>query len=111
MDCTENSRHVRLRFLCGSCALFMKSVSTDFNKFFFKNRSYNIIYTFKNYFVIIFLVEFGLRPGANATGQKSVLFSFYFSTINNIQIVPEIVGNLMISVFIVLLFFLAPKQL
>ena len=38
------------------CVLFTGLVSTNFSKFFFKTRSHGIIHTFKNYFVIVFLV-------------------------------------------------------
>ena len=47
---------LRLAFFCGSCALFMRSVSTDFSKSNFKIGSHNTIHTFKNYFVTVFLV-------------------------------------------------------
>ena len=53
---------------CGSYALFTGSTSTFLSKFFFKIGSYGIIYTFKNYFAIMFSV-----------------FSFQFSIISNIQ--------------------------
>ena len=43
-------------FLCGFRALFTGLASTNFNKFFFKIESYDTIYTFKNYFVIVFLI-------------------------------------------------------
>ena len=46
----------RLAFLCGSRALFLGSACTDFSKFFFKTESYDIIHTFKNYFVTVFSV-------------------------------------------------------
>ena len=36
--------------------LFIKLISTEFNKIFIKTRSYNTIYIFKNYFTIIFLI-------------------------------------------------------
>lgn len=64
-----------LYFLCGSHALFTESVSTDFSKiFFFKTGSHSTVLTFKNYFVIVFSV-----------------FSFQFSTINDIQTDPKLV--------------------
>ena len=45
-----------LCFLYGTCALFMKLASMDFNKFFFKIGSHGTIYTFKNYFATVFSV-------------------------------------------------------
>ena len=45
-----------LRFLCGSRALFMGFASMDFNKFFFKTESHDIIHIFKNYFTTVFSV-------------------------------------------------------
>ena len=39
-----------------SRALVMRFTNTDFNKFFFKVKSYNIIYTFINYFITIFTI-------------------------------------------------------
>ena len=58
-------------FSCGSRALFMRPTSTIFNNFFFKPGSHGIIYTFKNYFIIVFLV-----------------FNFQFSAISSIQTDP-----------------------
>ena len=55
LDCTKNSRHTRLHFLYGSCALFTGLASMDFRKFFFKTGSHSTIHTFKNYFVTMFL--------------------------------------------------------
>ena len=46
----------KFAFSCKSRALFMRPVSTDFSKFFFKIGSHGIIHIFKNYFTIIFLV-------------------------------------------------------
>ena len=43
-------------FLCGFRALFINSVSIDFNKFFFKIGFHSTIHTFKNYFVTVFLI-------------------------------------------------------
>ena len=42
--------------LCGSHALFMGFASIDFSKIFFKTESHGTIYTFKNYFAIVFLI-------------------------------------------------------
>ena len=42
--------------LCGSRALFTGLASTDFSKIFFKTESHGTIYTFKNYFAIVFLI-------------------------------------------------------
>ena len=54
---TENSKHVRLPFfLYGSHTLFMGPTSTDFSKFFFKIGFHGTIYSFKNYFAIMFSV-------------------------------------------------------
>ena len=39
------------------CVLFMDPQITIFNNFFIKNESYNTIYTFKNYFAIVFSVS------------------------------------------------------
>ena len=41
---------------CGSYALFTGPTSTFLIKFFFKIGSYDTIYTFKNYFAIMFSV-------------------------------------------------------
>ena len=41
---------------CGFCALFIGSASTFSQKNKFKTGSHGTIYTFKNYFVIVFLV-------------------------------------------------------
>ena len=49
-------KNARLRFFCGSCALFMGPTSMDFSKFFFKTRSHGTIHTFKNYFATVFSV-------------------------------------------------------
>ena len=48
-------KHVSILF-SGSCVLFKDSQILFFNKIFIKNWSYSTIYTFKNYFVIIFSV-------------------------------------------------------
>ena len=45
-----------LRFLCGSHVLFMRPISTDFKKKFFKIGLHSIIHTFKNYFATVFSV-------------------------------------------------------
>ena len=42
-------------FFLGSHVLFIEPVSTKFNKFCFKIRSYGTVHTFKNYFTLIFL--------------------------------------------------------
>ena len=47
---------VCLCFLYGFRALFTGLASTNFSKFFFKTGFYSTIHTFKNYFIIIFLV-------------------------------------------------------
>ena len=62
-----------LRFLCGSCALFMVMgpASIFLSKKNFKTEFHSTIYTFKNYFVIEFSV-----------------FNFQFSAINGIQTDP-----------------------
>ena len=39
------------------CVLFTVPQITFFSKFFIKNGSHNIIYTFKNYFAIVFSVS------------------------------------------------------
>ena len=55
-----NSRLVRFQHVCvlnnGSRILFRGFTSTEFSKIFIKIESHNTIYTFKNYFVIIFLI-------------------------------------------------------
>ena len=55
-----NSRLVRFQHVCvlnnGSRILFRGFTSTEFSKIFIKTESHNTIYTFKNYFVIIFLI-------------------------------------------------------
>ena len=56
MDCTENRDVCVLHFFPGSHTLFTGPVSTEFSKFFFKIGSQGIIYTFKNYFAIVFSV-------------------------------------------------------
>ena len=38
------------------CVLFIGFISNFFSKIFIKIESYNIIYTFKNYFITIFLI-------------------------------------------------------
>ena len=43
-------------FFSGLCSLFTESTNFIFNKIFIKNESHGTIYTFKNYFVIVFLV-------------------------------------------------------
>jgi len=58
--------------LAGSQALFTESASTEKCKSNFKTRSHDTIYTFKNYFVTVFLV-----------------FSFPFSVISGIQTDPK----------------------
>ena len=42
--------------VCGSYALFTNPQNSFFSNFFIKNGSYGIIYTFKNYFTIVFSV-------------------------------------------------------
>ena len=46
----------RFTFFSGSCALFMRLVGTFFSKNNFKTTFHGTIYTFKNYFAIVFLV-------------------------------------------------------
>ena len=46
----------RLRFLCGSRALFTWPTSTFFSKNNFKIRSHDTIHIFKNYFATMFLI-------------------------------------------------------
>ena len=46
----------RLYFFCGSRALFMRPVSTEFSKNNFKIGSHDTIHVFKNYFVTVFSV-------------------------------------------------------
>ena len=48
-------------FLCGSCALFTRPVSTNFSKFFFKTGSHGTIYIFKNYFATVFSILINKR--------------------------------------------------
>ena len=61
-----------------SCTVH-RSASTEFGKCNFKTRSYNIIYTFKNYFVTVFLT-----------------INFQFSAIDSILTYPN---NLSFSKF------------
>ena len=70
LDCTENRGC--LRFFPRSCALFMGLASMEFNKFCFKTGSHGTIYTFKNYFAIVFST-----------------ISFQFSAISGIQKDPK----------------------
>ena len=46
--------HLRLAFFPWVHALFMRSASTEFSKFCFKIGFHGTIYTFKNYFIIMF---------------------------------------------------------
>ena len=50
----KRKKNVHLRFFYGFHALFIRPTSTDFNKFFFKIGFHGTIYTFKNYFAIVF---------------------------------------------------------
>ena len=56
LDCDEKEKNARLRFFCGSRALFTGPASTDFSKIFFKNGSHDTIHTFKNDFATVFSV-------------------------------------------------------
>ena len=55
-----NSRLVRFQHVCvlnnWSRILFTRFTSTEFSKIFIKTESHGTIYTFKNYFVIIFSI-------------------------------------------------------
>jgi len=50
-------------FLARSHTLFMgpATASTEFSKFYFKTGSHGTIYTFKNYFAIVFSVISGIQ--------------------------------------------------
>ena len=61
-------------YIGGFCILFMKL--TNFT-IFIKNRSYGTIHTFKNYFVIVFLVLVILTNALRTLVKNSVKESFY----------------------------------
>ena len=70
-----------LHFLVGSCALFTGPAGTEKYKSSFKIGFHGIIYTFKNYFAIVFLA-----------------INFQFLTINGIQTHHK---SLFLSIFLV----------
>ena len=56
MDKTETKFSVVFYDFIGFHVLFTGSISTLFSKINFKTKSHGTIYTFKNYFIIMFLV-------------------------------------------------------
>ena len=63
-----------------TCTLLMDPQTLFFNNFFIKNVSHNTIYTFKNYFVIVFSVfSFLFQKNKFYSNKHEVVF-FFFKT-------------------------------
>ena len=61
------------------CALFIDLQISLFNNFFIKNGSHGIIYTFKNYFVIVFFsFQFLAISKRTRNSQASLLPAFIY---------------------------------